>query len=223
MLRDINWPGGLGSGVVCVVAFAGVLLGLQGWNSRGMNYDLIIFIESAHDLLSKGILPDRGDISSYASFSTPGTAWLMVPGILIFEDPRLYETVGSAGLYVGTLVGIFLLTKMCFGTGCGCLSVLLYGLSRNGLFFAGSLWSIGHPFFYVWMVYLCMQWVRHKATGYLAAAIIIWSGGMYLDMAIAPAFFVFPAMWLFYQPPLRIGALLIAGIVVLVMWYPFLK
>ncbi len=80
----------------------------------------------------------------------------MVPGMLFFDDPRLYESVGSAGLYFGTLIGVFLLARTCFGLRCAYLSVLLYGLSRNGLFFAGSLWSIGHPFFYVWMIYFCL-------------------------------------------------------------------
>src|SRR5918992_1545257 len=170
------------TGFIALVGGLGIALGLQGWNSRGMNFDLIIFIESAHDFLAQGIVPDRGDISSYASFSTPGSAWLILPGIVLFSDPRLYETIGSAFLFSGSLVGIFLLTRMCFGAPSAYISVLLYGLSRNGLFFAASLWSIGHPFFYVWMIYFCIRWVRSKAASYLAAAIITWSAGMYLDM-----------------------------------------
>jgi hypothetical protein len=211
------------TGFIALVGGLGIALGLQGWNSRGMNFDLIIFIESAHDFLAQGIVPDRGDISSYASFSTPGSAWLMLPGIILFSDPRLYETIGSAFLYSGSLVGIFLLTRMCFDAASAYIAVLLYGLSRNGLFFAASLWSIGHPFFYVWMIYFCIRWVRSKAAHYLAAAIITWSAGMYLDMTIAPAFFVFPAVWLLYRPPIGTAALLTAGIVVLAMWYPFLR
>src|SRR5688572_7372999 len=176
--RQLIW----GIGVVCLVSAIGISLGLQGWNSRGLNFDLINFIEGAHDLLSKGTLPDRGDVSSYGSFSTPGTAWLMLPGVLVFADPRLFELVGSASLYFGTLLGLFLLARMCFGVWCASLSVLLYGLSKIALFYAGSLWSIGHPFFYVWMVYLCIQWIRRENSSYLAAAVIMLSLGMYVDL-----------------------------------------
>jgi hypothetical protein len=136
-----------GIALVCLVSAIGISLGLQGWNSQGLNFDISNFIEGAHDLLSRGTLPDRGDVSSYGSFSTPGTAWLMLPGMLLFADPRLFELVGSASLYFGTLRGLFLLARMCFGVWCASLSVLLYGLSRSALFYAGSLWPIGHPFF----------------------------------------------------------------------------
>jgi hypothetical protein len=205
------------------VSTIGITLGLQGWNSGGINFDHVNYIDGADNLLSTGTLPDRGDVSSYGSFATPGTAWLMVPGMLVFSDPRLFEVVGSVSLYLGTLFGLFMLARMCFGVYCASLSVLLYGLSRSGLFYAESLWSIGHPFFYVWMVYFCIQWVRREDANYLAAAVVTWSIGMYVDMVIAPALFILPAMWLFYGPPLRLRPLLIAAAIILAIWYPYLK
>jgi hypothetical protein len=212
-----------GIGAVCLVSTIGITLGLQGWNSRGINFDHVNYIDGADNLLSTGTLPDRGDVSSYGSFATPGTAWLMVPGMLVFSDPRLFEVVGSVSLYLGTLFGLFILARMCFGVYCASLSVLLYGLSRSGLFYAESLWSIGHPFFYVWMVYFCIQWVRREDANYLAAAVVTWSMGMYVDMVIAPALFILPTMWLFYGPSLRVRPLLIAAAIVLAIWYPYLK
>jgi hypothetical protein len=217
--RQWKW----GIGVVCLVSAVGIALGLQGWNSRGVTFDHLNFIEGAHDLLSAGILPDRGDVSSYGAFATPGTAWLMLPGMLVFADPRLFEVVGSASLYFGTLLGLFLLARMCFGVWCASLSILLYGLSRSALFYAGSLWSIGHPFFYVWMVYLCIQWVRRENSSYLAAAVITFSVGMYVDMVIAPALFILPTFWLIFRAPVRMRPLLVATVVVVATWYPYIK
>ena len=214
---------GLDLGVVLLVAAIGLALAFQGWNSRLMNFDHVNFIAAASQLLSDGILPDRGDVSSYFAFATPGTAWLLVPGMLVFEDPRLYEAVGSAGLYIGTLFGLLLLARMCFGNRCAYLSVLLYGLSRNGLFHAGSLWSIGHPFFYVWMVYFCLLWVQRNNSNYLAAAAVMWSAGMYVDMVLAPAIFAIPAIWVIYRPQLRVAPLLLGALTVLAIWYPFLR
>jgi hypothetical protein len=217
--RQLIW----GIGVVCLVSAIGISLGLQGWNSRGLNFDHINFIEGAHDLLSRGTLPDRGDVSSYGAFSTPGTAWLMLPGMLVFADPRLFELVGSASLYFGTLLGLFLLARMCFGVWCASLSVLLYGLSKIALFYAGSLWSIGHPFFYVWMLYLCIQWIRQENSSYLAAAVIMLSLGMYVDLVIAPALFILPVFWLFFRAPVRMRPLLLATVIIVATWYPYIE
>jgi hypothetical protein len=208
---------------ILLVAAAGVSLAFQGWNSRLMNFDHVNFIDGAAKFLSDGVLPDRGDVSSYWAYNTPGTAWLMVPGMLVFHDPRLFESVGSATLYVGTLVGVFLLARKCFGTRCAYLSLMTYGLSRNGLFNAGSLWSIGNPFFYVWMVYFCVLGVTRESAAYLAAAIVMWSVGMYVDMVLAPAMFILPAIWLIYRPPLRLAPLLVAACAILAVWYPFLR
>jgi hypothetical protein len=188
-----------------------------------MNFDHINFIEGAASLSSDGVLPDRGDVSSYWTFATPGTAWLMVPGMLVFRDPRLYESVGSATLFVGTLIGLFLLTRRVFGVRCAYLTLVAYGLSRNGLFNAGSLWSIGNPFFSVWMVYFCVLWVNRNDAVYLTLAIVTWAVGMYVDMVLAPALFMLPAIWMIYRSQIRLAPLVIGACTVLAVWYPFLK
>jgi hypothetical protein len=209
--------------VVLLITAIGISLALQGWRSRILAFDMIDFLDGAHNLLTRGMLPQYGDVSSYASFTPPGVAWLMAPGMLVFNDPRLFEKVGSGFLHFGTLLGIFVLARAYFGTWCACVSVLLYGLSGIGLSFTGSLWAIGHPFFYVWMVYLVDQWVTHKDAKYLAAGIVTYAAGMYMDMAIAPALFILPATWLLYRPPLRLRPLFVAGTLALLIWYPYLQ
>ncbi len=220
-IRELLTP----TAIVAVVSVAavGLLLAFQGWNSRLMNFDHINFTAAADDLLAHGTLPARGDVSSYLAFNTPGPAWLMLPGMLIFQDPRLYEAVGSAALYIGSLFGLFLLARMCFGTRCAYLAVVLYGLSRNGLFFAGSLWSIGHPFFYIWEAYFCLLWVRRNNANYLAAALVAWSVGMFVDMVLAPAIFMVPAIWVVYRPRVRLAPLLVALCATTAVWYPYLR
>ena len=209
--------------VVLVITGTGLLFELQGWRTRIPTFDLLPYIDSAHQLITNGRLPDRGTLTSYASYAPPGTAWLMVPGLLLFTDPRLYEYPGSAILYFGTLVGIFLLARAYFGVGCALLAVAIYGLSRVGLFYAASLWPRGHPFFYVWMAYWTTCWVMRRNTTYLAAAIVTWAAGMYVFMEIAPAIFILPAAWLLYRPPLKVGPLLLGTILALAIWYPYLR
>jgi hypothetical protein len=171
--------------IVLLIAAVGISLAVQGWNSRSMNFDNSNFIDGADQFLKHGTLPDRGDVSSYWVYATPGPSWLMIPGMLVFADPRLYEVIGSALLFIGTLAGLFLIARKCFGTACAYLSIVLYGLSEIGIFYAGSLWSVGHPFFYVWTVYFCIRWIQERNSNYLGLALLVWSTGLYVDMVLA--------------------------------------
>ena len=213
----------VGFAIVLLVTIIGMLLTLQGWKSRSPAFDMLTYFNSAEHLLKTGTPARYGDVSSYGSFSPPGTTWLMTPGMLLFHDPRLYENFGSTLLHLGTLLGVFLLARRSFGMTCAYLSVILYGLSGLGLSFAGSLWPIGHPFFYVWLAYFAVRWVTCRDAKYLAAAMATWTVGMYVDMAITPAVLILPALWLIYRPPLFSKLHLIAAAVTLALWYPYLQ
>jgi len=209
--------------IVLLIAAIGISIAVQGWNSRSMNFDNTNFIDDADQFLRHGTLPDRGDVSSYWVYATPGPAWLMMPGMLVFADPRLYEVLGSGLLFIGTLAGLFLIARKCFGSGCAYIALLLYGLSEIGIFYAGSLWSVGHPFFYVWTVYFCIRWIQEKSSNYLALAILVWSTGLYVDMVLAPAAFIFPVLFLIYRPRLKFAPLFAAAAMVLLIWFPYLR
>src|SRR5205823_14454490 len=111
-----------------------------------------------------------------------------------------------------------------FGIPSAVLAVALYGFSELGLYVADSLWS-RYPihFFYVWMVFWTIQWVRKKNSNYLAAALVTLAAGMNVFLEVAPALFIFPLVWWFYRPPLRIRPILVAGIVSVAIWFPYLK
>ena len=188
-----------------------------------MGMDLIPHIDSAEELLAGGRLPFKGCLSSYASYIPPGITWLLVPGVFLFNDPRLFEYIGSAFLYVGTLIGIFLLARTWCGMRCALFSVGLYAFSELGLRFASSLWPRGQPFFYIWMVYWAGRWIIRNDWRYLAAAIVTWAAGMYVFLEIAPALFILPAIWLIYRRSLGIRPLLVGGVLTLAIWYPYLQ
>jgi hypothetical protein len=209
--------------VVSIVAALGVVLALQGWRSRVPGTDVIPYIDGAQALLSHGRLPDHGVVTSFSSYAPPGFAWLVLPGVYGFSDPRVFDVPGNAILHLGTLFGIFLLARACFGSRCALLSVLLYGVSEPGLTFANSFGPRGHPFFYVWMAYWTCWWVARRDARYLAAALVTWLAGMYAFMEIAPALFILPVVWVFYRPRVRLRALAVAGALGLLMWYPYLR
>src|SRR4029077_14594679 len=150
-------------------------------------------------------------------------AWIVVPGAALFSDSRVFDVPGNAILHLGTLCGIFLLARACFGARCARLSVLLYGVSKIGLTFAGSFGPRGHPFFYVWMAYWTCCWVARQDARYLAAALVTWLAGMYAFMGLAPAVFMLRAVWVVFRPPVRVPAVAVAGAIGLLMWYPYLR
>ena len=209
---------------VLVVTIIGIFVALQGWQTRMPFFDMLLAIDGAHELVTRGQIPDRGSLSSYASHNPPGGAWLMAPGLFLFTDPRLFEYAGSVSLYIGTVLGVFLLARSYFGMRCAIFSVALYGLSEIGLRVAGLLWErLPLQFFYVWMVYWASRWVSQKESSYLAAAVITWASGMYVFMEIAPALFILPAIWLIYRPPVKLKPLILGGILALVIWYPYVQ
>src|SRR5919108_1668521 len=209
--------------VVIGVSLLATVLTAQGWRSRISAPDLVPAIRAVHALVSTGALPQHSDIGSYGSFNTPGPAWLMLPSTLLFDDPRLSEYVGAGLLHFLTLLGVFLLGRKYFGTWCGCLAVVVYGLSVQGLWWAGSLWTFGSPDMFIWLVYLASEWVTRRDGRFLAAAVAAWAFGMYVDLALAPSIAVVPALWLAYRPPVTLKPLLAAAAVLLIVWFPYLR
>jgi 4-amino-4-deoxy-L-arabinose transferase-like glycosyltransferase len=115
------------------VSAVGLSLALQGWRSRFPIIDYPILFDSARDLIAKGTIPTFGHVTTYFSFAPPGAAWLLAPGMLLFEDVRLTEALGAALLYAATLLGVLLLARLHFGVGAARLTVALFGLSEPAL------------------------------------------------------------------------------------------
>lgn len=212
-----------GFALVLLVTVVSLLISAQGWRARIPAFDLLTYFYATHEFLESGTLPQHGDTGSYGSYKPPGTAWLLLPGMATLRDPRVFAYVGTGLLHFATLLGIFVLAWRCFGTWPASLAVVLYGLSKHGLFLAGSLWPNGRPDFYVWLVLFTTLWAVRRDARYLGAGLAVWGIGMHVDMAIAPALFILPVVWLSYRPPVRPLPLLIAGLVTLTVWSPYLS
>jgi hypothetical protein len=223
MFRSIFGKGGSTRGFLLVAAVAFVAA-LQGWKGRIPNFDVLTTIESAKEFVDTGRLPDKGVVTSIGSFTPPGAAWLVVPGVLVFNEPRLFEYIGSLALFLGTLCGIFLLTRRLLGPSCALLAVVLYGFSEIGLLAATTIWQ-RYPIhcFTVWFVYAVVKWVDEDKPGFLAGAILTWAVGMFVFMEMAPAILAIPVIWLLYRPSIRLAPVLAATVLALVIWYPYIR
>ena len=209
---------------VLLVALIGAVFVLQGWRSRIPNFDMMTTIDDAQRLVDAGRLPDRGVLTSFFSFTPPGAAWLMAPGVWGFDDPRRFEYVGSLGTYVATLLGIFLLARMYFGRECALLATILYGFSEHGILAGTTLWQ-RYPIhcFTVWTVVLLARWVRDDKGRFLAGAIAVWSAGMYVFLEMAPAILLVPVLWVLFRPRVQMIPLAAALLFTFIIWFPYLR
>jgi hypothetical protein len=219
-IRCRDWKFGV-TGLALTGAI-GLVLTLQGWKARIPYIDMVAPMDNARRLVTLGDIPRWGHVNSLESYSPPGTAWLLLPGVSCVKDPRLFEYFGAGFLHLGTLVGLFLLARSLFGLRCAIMASVLYGLSELGLYYAGSLWPKGHPFFYVWTLYLISQWTIQKDSRYLGAAIFLLAIGTYVHLELLPLLFIVPAVWAIYHPPLRPLPVLIGMIVGVAIWFPYL-
>jgi hypothetical protein len=217
-----RWKLILAVAAVLLVAAISVALTMQGWKSRVIAFDLLTYVYGVRNFLETGIPLQHGDTGSYGSYKPPGTAWLMLPSTLLFSDPRLSEYMGTALLHLVTLLALFFLARRYFGLWAGILGVVLYGFSEQGIFLAGSLWPNGRPDFYILIILFSSLWVLRRDGRFLALSLGVWGLGMLVDMGITPVFFIIPALWLYYRPPVRIAPLLITAVVVLAAWSPYL-
>ena len=208
--------------IILLVTTAGSAIILQGWKSRIPFVDLTPPIDDAFDLLSSGVVPQWGRVNSLGSYASPGSSWLVMPGLVLFSDPRLFEYVAAIMLYFGTLAGIFLSSRIFFSFKCSVLSVLLYGFSELGLYFAGSLWPKGHPFFYIWTVYFAIAWAKYRNVWFLAGAIVVMSAGIYVHMEVAPIILVVLLVWLICRSPIHLFPVFVAVATSTLIWLPYL-
>jgi hypothetical protein len=208
---------------VSVVAAAASAVALQGWKSRVPIFDMVTTIDAAAALAAAGEIPDRGVISSFGSFVPPGAAWLMAPGLWIFDDPRLFDFIGSVSMFVGTLWGIFLLAQRYMGSITALLAAVIYAFSQVGLLAASSLWQ-RYPIhcFTVWTVYFVVRWVEDNDHRMLAGAILTLAAGLYVFLEMAPLALVIPVVWLLWKPVWRPVSAVAALLAAFIMWLPYL-
>ena len=206
-----------------MVSTAGVLIALQGWKSRVPEFDLVSHMEDARQFVLSATVPKKGILTSLASYTPPGTTWLLVPACIWSTTQDCISRSERRPFISGQWLASSFSTRGWFGDRCAYLAVSLWAFSELGLFFARSLWPRAHPFFYVWMVYWTAKWVEQRDAKYLAAGLLTWAVGMYVFMEIAPAFFIIPALWLCYRPPIEARRLIVAGIVAVVVWFPYIR
>ncbi|MBM3779624.1 MAG: glycosyltransferase family 39 protein [Acidimicrobiia bacterium] len=221
------WIPGLPDGLlIAAVAAVDVALGWLGWATRSPPYDSLVYVDAARALLDHGQVPAAGHLSSLASHFPPGGTYWFVPGVLLFDDPRLFESPTTALAQVVALVLLFGLVRDSFGTGAARLAVLLFGLSALGVMAWDGI-LIGHfyhPVLALAAVRCTALWVTRRRAWYVAAALAVISMAMYVQHPLMVLLLSgVAAAWYVYRPPVRVLPVAVVGLVSLVVWFPYLQ
>jgi hypothetical protein len=196
------------------------LMRYRGWRSTPLgNADMLVYYVGAESMLHDGTMMAKGDITSYGSFPPPGTVYLVLPAVAWLRDPRLFSLPGDLLVNLATMFFLYMIFRQCAGRGLALAICVVFGFSR--LIFMG-IWPIGHPAYALGMLWFLIQWVRHRSPWWLFGALVIGAFGLYVDLAILPFLFVFPAVWLIFRPPIRLLPIAAACAIGLLIWYPYL-
>jgi hypothetical protein len=209
-------------GWIVAIAVASSLLMYSGWQEQGPfdSPDTLAHQANAVDLLRQGVIPYRGQGLSYSGWGPPGTSFLMLPGVVLMQDPRLAEVPGAFLLHLGTLLFLFLIVRGALGRGAAWAAVALAGM----LPITGpTLWPNGHPFFILGMLYFLIRWVRDRSQHAFSAALLLAGLGMYVYFTIAPALIAMALIALLYRRPVSWRSLAATTAFLLVVWFPYLR
>jgi hypothetical protein len=197
------------------------LMRYRGWRSNTLgNWDMLVYYLGAESMIHDGMVMEKGDLSSYHSYQPPGTVYLVLPAVALLKDARLFELPGDLLVNIATMVFLYLIFRQCTGRGLALAVCVVYGFSQ--LVFMG-IWPIGHPAYVLGMLWFLMQWIRRRSAWWLFGALVIGAFGLYVDLAILPFVFVFPILWILFRPPLRPAPILLACVIGLFIWFPYLR
>jgi hypothetical protein len=216
----------LGVRVACggVILVATWLIAFAGWRGRVLGPDLIPPANAAIEFAKFGKIPEKSCLSSTCGYDPPGTSWLLLPGVMMFRDPRLFEAPGTLVLHGLTIAGLAVIGTLLGAAEVGIAAAALYSVGPRGIFFASSLWSRSHPALVVWTLAFLLLYLKSRRAYYFGLAILTFGLGLLVFLEMAPMGIVFPLAALYGPRGRRLVPYIFGGLVlVLAVWAPYLR
>lgn len=207
----------------CVITAIGLMVGFQGWRSRGPDGDVAAALARADALVERGRIPLRGNLTDLNAFRPPGTSWLLVPGVAVLDDPRQIEMVATGSLFLAALAGVFMLARDLFSARVAIFAAACYGISAVPVNLIGVLQPRANPAFVVWATWFVIRWSRTGSGRALAAAVVIVSAGAYVHLEMLPFALVPVAIGVARRPRMPWAMLAGAATLAVLMWLPYLR
>jgi hypothetical protein len=116
--------------IVCagLIVMATWLVAYAGWRGRIFSVDLIPPANAAIEFERSGKIPEKSCLSSTCGYNPPGTSWLLLPGIMMFRDPRLFEAPGTLILHGLTIAGLMTMGALLGAAEVGVAAAVLYSV-----------------------------------------------------------------------------------------------
>ncbi|MBN1438491.1 MAG: hypothetical protein JW929_03700 [Anaerolineales bacterium] len=222
MKKQLPWEIILDWGWILAVTAASSLIFYAAWRESGPfdSPDIRTHQANAIEFIRNGVIPYRGQGLSYSGWGPPGTSFLMIPGVLLFSDPRLAEVPGAVLLHLGLLAFLFFLARDTIGRVAAWAAVPLAGFLP---LVGPSLWPNGHPFFVAGMAYFLVRWVRGRSPHMFSAAFLLAGLGMYVYFTLAPALVAMLVIALVFRPPISLRSLATVLLLLFLIWLPYLN
>lgn len=201
----------------------GLTLGFQGWRARGPDADVVASMVRASALVERFRIPHRGNPTDLNAFRPPGTAWLLVPGVALFDDPRLVEMTATGLLFPLAVAGVLTLAREIFSTRAALIAAAFYAVSAIPINLLGVLQPRAYPAFVVWMTVMLIRWARRRDGRFLAAAFAIGAAGAYVHLEMLPFGLSAVAIAFVRRPPIQWRSLALAAAFAAALWSPYLR
>lgn len=200
------------------------LLSYSGWRGRILNPDLIPAANATIEFEQTGKFPEKSCLSSTCGYDPPGTSWLLLPGIIMFRDARLFEAPGTLILHCVTIAGFIVIGTLLGASDLGIFAAVFYSVGPRGLFFASSLWPRSHPAFCVWTIAFLLLYLKSRRSYYFGLAILTFGLGLLVFLEMAPMGIAFPLAIIFGPRSRRLAVYAAASVIlVIAVWTPYLR
>jgi len=212
--------------IVCVslLALSTWLLAFSGWRGRILSPDLIPAANAAIEFVQTGKLPEKSCLSSTCGYDPPGTSWLLLPGVIMFRDTRLFEAPGTLILHGLTIAAFIVIGTVLGASEVGVLAAVFYSVGPRGLFYASSLWPRSNPAFCLWTLAFLLLYLKSRRSCYFGLAILTFGLGLLVFLEMAPMGIAFPLAIVFGPRGRRLAAYAAAGVIVVIaIWTPYLR
>lgn len=207
---------------ITLIAILGALVYCQGWRSNPMKSpDTLPYYQGAWELVARGQLINHGSHDSYGlSFNPPGLVFFYALGAFLESDPRLWELPGLLVLLVLELLFLYLIVRWVFTRPLALAAVAAVGISLLG---NPGYWTSGQPAFILSTLYFLLRWVKNRSTWALSIAVVITAFALYAYFQMLPFALLIPVIWIVYRPPVSIRKLILAFIIAVLIWVPYLE
>ena len=212
--------------LVVVVLLAFFLRFYQlGETPVALNIDEVAIGYNAYSILQTG-KDEFGKVltvvfRSYDDFKPPLLIYLTVLPVALLGLTDFAVRLAPAILGVGSVLGVYFLSRELFGKKIGLTAAFLLSISPWHLGLTRAAFEVGaQSFFSVWGLYFFLLWIRSKKVANLILSAAIFSISIYLYQAskVFAPFFVFGLFIIYFRQLLKdkIGMVLFAAIAIVI-------